>query len=145
METSAAGAATGALIGLAALPVIFIFGVLLSALPLHLAAKVFGVDDSTYGKALKVTLMSWLLSVVASVALGMLGFVIPVLMHFLAGIAPLAIFILMIQRTYGISTLGAVILGLAQYVVSAVLVVLAFLAMLPLGLGFLGFLIGGGH
>lgn len=127
---------TGVLLGLILIPVLFCLGVGIAALPLHLTVKFFGVQGSSFGKAVQVTVMAWLASLGIAIVLGLIGLVIPLLPHLVAMVAPFAVFILLIQNSYEVNLTEAVIIGVIQVVIGFALTIGIILAVLvPLGIG----------
>ncbi|HEY9842541.1 MAG TPA: hypothetical protein V6D23_18910 [Candidatus Obscuribacterales bacterium] len=123
-------------ISLMLLPLLFVVIVAVAALPLHLTVKLFGVRDSSFGAAVKVTCLAWLFSLGIGLVLGLIGMIVPVLPHALAVVAPFAVFVVLVQSSYGVNLVEALIISLIQVVIGYVLIFAMVMAVLmPLGLG----------
>jgi len=118
------------------IPVVFIVAVLIAALPLYFTLKFFPVENNTFVQALIVTVLAWLVSLAVGIVLGIVGLVIPVLPHLLGTVAPLAVYVVLIQKFYHLNLVEALIVSVVQFVVT-VLMVLALVVgvAVPLGLG----------
>ncbi|MBF2055587.1 MAG: hypothetical protein IGS03_19215 [Candidatus Sericytochromatia bacterium] len=118
------------------IPVLFLVGVVVASLPLYVTLKFFSVDNNTLMQALITTVSAWFVSLVVGVALGIVGMVIPVIPHLLAGIAPFAVYVWLVQKFYALNLIESIIVSVVQMVV-AVLMVLGFIfgILLPLGIG----------
>lgn len=127
---------SGVLLGLILIPVLFCLAVGIAALPLHLAVKFFGVQGSSFGKAIQVTVMACLASLGIAIVLGLIGMVIPLLPHLVAMVAPFAVSSLLIQNAYEVNLTEAIIIGVVQTVIGFALAFGAVIAVLiPLGIG----------
>lgn len=118
------------------LPVLFIAFVLLASLPLYVTLKFFSVDNNTLMQALITTVAAWFVSLVVGVALGIVGMVIPFIPHLLAGIAPFAVYVWLVQKFYALNLTESIIVSLVQIVVGVLMIVgIALGILLPLGIG----------
>jgi hypothetical protein len=111
-------------------------GFLLSSVALYFTLKFFTVAHNSFGTALKVTALAMVLSLLASGALGLLGFIIPVLPYLLSIVAPFAIYLYLLQKNYGLSLVSGLVVSLIQGLIT-ILIGGALLMgiLLPLGLG----------
>lgn len=118
------------------IPVLFLVGVLVASLPLYVTLKFFSVDNNTFMQALITTVAAWFVSLVVGVALGIVGMVIPVIPHLLAGIAPFAVYVWLVQKFYALNLVESVIVSLVQIVVGVLMLVgIVVGILLPLGIG----------
>lgn len=118
------------------LPVLFVLGVLIAAVPLYLTLKFFSVDPNTYLQALKVTVLGWVLSVGLEITLSLVGLVIPVIPQFLMALAPFAVYVWLLQRFYALNLMASVIVSLVQMLVAAFMIAAMVVGvLLPLGIG----------
>lgn len=111
-------------------------GFIFSSVTLFLTLKLFKIEQNPFGTALKVTVLAIVLSLLAGGALGLLGFVIPVLPYFMGFFAPFLIYLYLLQKNYGLSLASAVVVTLIQGLITALIggsVLIGIL--LPLGLG----------
>lgn len=123
-------------LGIILIPVIFVVCVAIAALPLHLTVKMFGVRDSGFGKAVQVTVLAWVASLVIGIVLGVIGMIIPILPHALAVLAPFVVYVVLIQKMYELNTIESVIVAVIQTIICYLLVAAAVIAVLvPLGIG----------
>ena len=123
-------------------PIVFIVVLLIGAIPLYFATKLFGVENSSMLKAILVNLIAGAISGVVSGILAAIGTIIPVLPHILGVIAPLGIYMIVIMQAYKTPVLTSFLIALIEYVVAMVLAVITLVMILiPLGIG-AAFLVG---
>lgn len=107
----------------------------LSAVPLYFALRFLGVDGG-FLKALGVNLVAGAVSLLASIALAVVGSLIPVLPQLLASFLPILILAAAVHYFYEIEIVPAVVVAVIQYLLTLVVIVGAvFAVLIPLGVG----------
>lgn len=127
------------LMALALVPVLIAIGIGIASVPLYFTTKMFKVNESSFGLAIKVTVLGWLGSIAIGIVMGILGTIIPLIPWLLGGIAPFLVYVYLVQHYYHLELMSALVVSVVQVLVSFALAATMVLAVL-LPLGVLGFM-----
>ncbi|PIQ26821.1 hypothetical protein COW36_00265 [bacterium (Candidatus Blackallbacteria) CG17_big_fil_post_rev_8_21_14_2_50_48_46] len=106
-----------------------------SSFMLYFTLKFFNIAENRFGTALKVNLLSFLGSLFIGLLMGLAGMFIPIIPQIVGTLAPFALYLYLLQKSYALSVISGILVFLIQGIATLLMGLALFLGvLLPLGL-----------